>query len=287
MSKKIAFLLDTGSSFNLFNHENCFICPINICVEQNNKEIVYQEDIDISRNEIYDLINKDIKIKTSQPTLGKIMELMNNIVKKYDLIIAIPFSKYLSNTFNTFVSCAKQINKNKIIVLDSHPMSITGNWLVNEIIKLNNSNVEINQKILDKLAKKCHENQCGVVIVNDLKQLIAGGRLTGIKGLLAKALKLKLSIMYKGDLKLCAKDLTIEGSINKSLDEINKKINFNKKGINKLVIFPDLNSSEENDKYINYLKNKLKIKNPDIALLPTSVVVHTGTNTFSFLIESK
>ena len=286
MSKKIAFLLDTGSSFKLFDHENCYICPINICIEQNNKEIVYQEDIDINRNEIYSLIDNNVNIKTSQPTLGKIMELMNDIVKKYDLIIAIPFSKHLSNTYNTIVSCAKQINKNKIIVLDSHPMSITGNWLMNDIINLNNSGVDINQKSLDKLAKKYRENQCGVVIVNDLKQLIAGGRLTGIKGLLAKALKLKLSIMYMGDLKLCAKDLSLEGAINKSIDEINKKIHFSKNGIKRVVIFPDLKDDNDNQKYSNYLINKLKYKNVEYALLPTSVAVHTGTNTFSFIIES-
>ncbi len=289
MSKKIAFILDTGSSYKLINnnYSDCYLIPINICINQNNKDTTYKEDVDISREEIYKLIDNGANIKTSQPSIGSIITLMKNISSKYDLIICIPFSKQLSNTYNTFLSCAKQVDKNKFIVLDSHPMSITGNWLVDEIINLNKSGVDINQKMLDKLAKIYRENQCGTVIVNDLRQLIAGGRLTGIKGLLAKALKLKLSIMYRGDLNLCAKDLTIEGAICKSLDEINKKIKYTKNGIKKLVVFPDLKSKDENEKCIKLLKNKLKIDSVEFALLPTSVVVHTGTNTFSYIIETK
>lgn len=287
MSKKIAFLLDTGSSFQFSDNPNTFILPININIEKNDKELNFKEDIDINRSEVYECIDQGCIIKTSQPNIGLMLEKMKELVSKYDLVIAIPFSKELSKTYDTYKSCANEIDKNKIIVLDSHPMSITGNWLVQEIMNLNNNNADLSQKNLDKLAKQYRENQCGVVIVNDLKQLISGGRLTGIKGLLAKALKLKLGIMYHGNLNLCAKDLTIEGTIDKSIDEINKKINFRKKGIKRVVAFPDLKNQKENEKYINYLKTKLKIKDIEIALLPTSVIAHTGTNTFSFIIESK
>lgn len=287
MSKKIAFLLDTGSSFRLINDNDCYILPINICIQKNGQETNYQEEYEIDRNHVYNFINEGCKIKTAQPNIGLTLEKMKELVNQYDLIVAIPFTKHLSKTYEMYKTCANEINKNKIVVLDSHPMSLTGNWLVNEIKDLNNKNIEINQKLLDKLAKKYRDNQCGVVIVNDLKQLIEGGRLTGIKGLLAKALKLKLAIMYQGDLNLCAKDLNIEGAINKSIDEINKKIHFTKRGINRVIVFPDLKDESENQKYVNYLKNKLKVNNVEYALLPSSVVTHTGTNTFSFIIESK
>lgn len=286
MSKKIGFLLDTASSYNLEKKENCCILPINIFIEENGKENIYNENENITREEVYDFINKDNKIKTSQPILGVILEKMNEMISNYDLVIAIPFSKHLSNTFNTIKSCANQIDKNKILVLDSHPMSITGNWLVEEIEELNKQDVEINQKVLEKLAKKYRDSQCGVVIVNDLKRLIVGGRLSGIKGLLAKTLKLKLSIMYNGNLSLCTKDLTLEGAINKSIDEINKINNFKKLGIDRVVVFPDLEKQEDNEKCIEILKSKLKVSNVEYALLPTSVVTHTGTNTFSFIILS-
>ena len=126
-SKKIGFLLDTASSYNLKNKENCCVLPINIFIEENGKENIYNEEENITREEVYNFINNGNKIKTSQPILGVILEKMNEMIAKYDLVIAIPFSKHLSNTFSTIKTCANQIDKNKIVVLDSHPMSITGN----------------------------------------------------------------------------------------------------------------------------------------------------------------
>ena len=286
MLKKVAFVLDTGSSYNLLNSPDVYVLPINIHInDNNNKELNFFEN-NINRNEIYNHINNNHMIKTSQPIIGDAIQLFEKLIKQYDLVIVIPFSRHLSNTYSSIKSVANQIDKNKIIVLDANPMSITGNWCVNEIKEYINNSKNININKIEQIAKKYTKKQCGMLILNDLKQLIAGGRLKGIKAILVKILKLKLCIKYNGDLEFVAKEMSMENAINKSIEIIDKKIKFTKLGIKRVAIFPELNNEEDNKKYCEYLKQKLNVLNVEYALLPTSVIVHTGPNTFSFIIES-
>lgn len=286
MKKKIAFLLDTGSSYNL-NEPDCYIVPMVITVEENGKEISYFDGENITRKELVSFLNEHKKVSTSQPVVGMVMEKIEDLLTKYDLIISVPFTKGLSSTYNTLLTLQKEYGEDKLLVADANEMSTSGNWLVKELKEHLNSVESFTQADLDKFTSSVVKRLCGAVIVTDVNQLIAGGRLKGIKGLIAKTLKLKLVIKYEGNLEFSAKDKTLEGAINKTLDVINSRNNFRKKGIKNISIFADLSDKKENDKYIDYVKSIVGVDaNYSDGLLPGCVIMHTGNDTFSILIEA-
>lgn len=284
---KIAYLFDSGSNFNLDDSLDCFIVPMIINIKNSNGETTYLDNVNISRQELNNALNSNTQVTTSQPIIGHLIETIEKIYESYDLIIAIPFSKYLSSTFATIASLQNEYGKDKFLVADVNTMCITGNWFLQEIKTYLSIHKTINQEELDKLAIKAREDMCGVVIVGDTKRLIAGGRLKGLKGLIAKTLKLKLIIKFKGSLDFKDKSLSLKEAVDKTLKIIDEDCEFKKYGIKRCSILADLNNQEENEKLFDYVIEQLNTNTMiEKALLPGCVISHTGSNTFSILMES-
>lgn len=284
---KVAFLLDTGSSYKI-NEADCFVVPMVINVDnKKGEENSYFDEQNLSRSELNAFLDNNYKISTSQPIIGMWIEKIEALLKDYDYVVAVPFSKELSSTYNTVLSLKQEFGDDKLLVADVNAMSISGNWLVKELKKYLDEHNTLTQKKLDAITETIKHNLCGAVIVTDTQQLINGGRLKGIKGLIAKTLKLKLIIKYEGKLDFYGKDKTLEGAIDKTLDLINESNNFRSKGIKNIAIFADLRDDKENERYIHHVKKELaNVPNFDLALLPGCVICHTGRDTFSILIES-
>lgn len=287
---KIAFLFDSGSSFHIINEKDCFVLPMVISTKQNGIEKSYLDGVDINRKELESIINSGTQISTSQPIIGQIIEMIEDLYKTYDIIIAIPFPKSLSSTFNSILSFQKQYGADKFLVADVSAMSITGNWFFYKLKNYLDEHKTITQDQLNKLANEFKENTCGSVVVTDTKRLIAGGRLKGIKGLIAKTLKLKLIIKFKESLEFKEKTLHIKDAIDKVLDIIDKDCKFKKYGVKHAAIDISLSNEtiENNEKYYEYFVEKLSQKNIEISKfsLPGCVICHTGAEYIAILIET-
>lgn len=284
---KIAYLFDSGSSYKIQNQDDCFVVPMTIEVQNGHESQIYLDSVNITRVELEKVLNSSAIVRTSQPPLGHIIETIDNIYKQYDLIIAIPFSEHLSSTFNTILGLQKEYGKDRFLVANTNAMSITGNWFLDDLKEYIAKNKTINQEQLDELAAKVRKNQCGVVIVADTKRLIAGGRLKGIKGLIAKTFKFKLIIKYKGSLDFKDKSINTKEAIDKALAVLDADCGYSNHGIKRFSILANLENENYNDELSNYVVEKLNtlVKN-EKALLPDCVIAHTGPNTFSILIES-
>ncbi|MDE5617673.1 MAG: DegV family EDD domain-containing protein [Ureaplasma sp.] len=284
---KIAYLLDTGSSYNIGLEPDCFFVPMIIDVVDKHSTQSYKDQIDITNDELNKILNSKKIIRTSQPTIGSIMEKANEIFQQYEKIITIPFSSVLSSTYSTFLNLQKEYGKEKFLVADANTMSITGNWLVSDLKKYIESNGDINQDELDNITRRIRQSQCGSLIISDSSYLISGGRISGFKGLIVKTLKLKLIIKFHGGLEFANKSNNFFNAIDKSLEIIDLVTEFRKYGIKRYTIMTSLEDEEENDKNIRYIKSILG--NEDkcyISELPGCVQCHTGPNNFSILIES-
>ena len=289
MSKKIAFLLDTGSSYPPYDSD-CYVLPMVINVtDDSKKDTSYFDNENLTRQELNGFLDKNLKMSTSQPIIGMIFDKLEELYKNYDLVIAIPLSKYLSSAYSTILSLKQEFGEDKLLVADINAMSISGNWFVKQVKEyLTKNDNEISQESLDKLAEHARAKTCGAVIVTDTQQLINGGRLKGVKGLIAKTLKLKLIVKFQGNLEFAAKDKTLEGAIDKTLDLIDEQIHFRKNGIKNVTILADLRDEKANLKFYEYAKKQIGVNIEfSTALLPGCVIVHTGRDTFSILIESK
>lgn len=284
---KIAYLFDSGSNYELKNQKDCFVVPMSIDVQNEYGQNSFLDSVTITRDELEKIISTDSIVKTSQPPIGYIIDAIDSIYKEYDLIISIPFSKDLSSTYNTILSLQKQYGQDKFLVADVNTMSITGNWFLDDLKEFIKNNKTINQLELNQLCKQIVMKQCGIVIVADTKRLIAGGRLKGIKGLIAKTFKFKLIIKYKGKLEFLDKSINIKEAIEKALKIMDHDCHFIKNGIKRCAILANLNNETENLELTNFVIEKLNTKTKiEKALLPGCVIAHTGSNTFSILIES-
>ena len=142
---KIAYLLDTGSSYNISGESDCFFVPMIIDIVDKNLTHSYKDQIDITNVELSKILSNKKTVRTSQPTIGSIMEKATEIFQEYEKIIAIPFSSALSSTYSSFLTLQNEYGKDKFLVADANTMSITGNWLVSDLKKYIESNGDINQ----------------------------------------------------------------------------------------------------------------------------------------------
>lgn len=284
---KIAYLLDTGSSYNIGSNPDCFFVPMIIDIIDNKTTRSYKDQIDITNLELNEILLDKKSVRTSQPTVGSIMEKAKELFEKYDKIIAIPFSSALSSTYSTFLSLKKEYGDDKFLVADANTMSITGNWLVSDLKKYIESKGDINQEQLDNITRRICQSQCGALIISDSSYLISGGRISGFKGLIIKTLKLKLIVKFQGGLQFADKSNNFLNAIDKSLQVIDEAIEYKKYGIKRYTIMSSLQNKEDTERNINYIKSLLG--NEDkyyVSELPGCVQCHSGPNNFSILIES-
>ena len=93
---KIAVVTDSNSGITqkeADNYENLRVIPMPFTINEEE----YFEDINLSQEEFYKkLLDENASISTSQPSIGAITELWDELLKSFDEIIHIPMSSGLS-----------------------------------------------------------------------------------------------------------------------------------------------------------------------------------------------
>ncbi len=290
--KEFCFLIDTSFDFTLDLGSDVFVLPPEIIKTVNSKEIIYQDTINISRDDVRKLLSNGADIKTSQTPYGVIQTKLEELLTKYKTIYCIVITKDFSGMFNTYTKIAnsleKKYGKNRIFVIDSKGAIIDQNWIldiVREGVKKQESFSAIKKAI-----SNLNEKLCGFTIISDATQLIKGGRLSGLKAILVKALSIKLIIRYReGSLKFIDKTRDIYAAIDKGFNDAYSKLKIPKNKLDKVVIFSDLNE-EDTKKLTDYVKNKLdNLYEKDIIIskFPTIIIAHLGDSSFSVLFKIK
>ena len=288
--KDFCFLIDTSFDFNYDLGDDVYILSLEIIETINNKEKIYQDTIDITRDQVRAKLASNADLRTSQTPYGKIFSKMEELLGKYKTIYCIVITKDFSGMFETYSKIAKQLEKkygkNRILVIDSKSTAIDQNWILDLVRKeaLNGSNFSI----IEKQVKNFNSKICGFTIISNAKQLIKGGRLTGIKGLLVKSLKIKLVIRYmNGGLKFVDKSLDMNGAIEKGIADSFNCLKIPKNRIEKIVIFSDLNA-ELTEQYKEFVQSKLRqyySGEYEFSVFPTIVLAHLGDFSFSVLFK--
>ena len=152
----------------------------------------YREGIDITTSEFYDkLRNSSSFPSTSQPPLGEMIALYDGLAQDgYDAVISI----HLSSTISGFVNSLRQINDQltsniKVIPYDSQVTVKLMGYLVlaaAQMAKQGNSVEDIINR-LDDLRTTINN----VFIVDDLQNLVRGGRLSNASAFIGSLLKIK------------------------------------------------------------------------------------------------
>ena len=96
----------------------------------------YFEDINLTQEEFYQKLADDsVSISTSQPAIGMVMEVWDELLKEYDCVVHIPMSSGLSMSCETARNFAKDYN-GKVQVVDNKRISVILKQAVHDALKL-------------------------------------------------------------------------------------------------------------------------------------------------------
>ncbi|WP_334332450.1 MULTISPECIES: DegV family protein [unclassified Companilactobacillus] len=186
---KIAIVTDSTSYLpqEIVDKYNITVVPIEVVF--NTK--TYREDIDISTSEFYKLLQESPELpSTAQPSIGEMMNIYDKLAKEgYDTVISIHLASTISGFVNNLKSAAQTIDNINVVVYDSHITVRLMGYLAQVAAKMALEDKSLDEIItrLDSLRNSIGES----FVVNDLKNLVKGGRLSNTSAVIGTMLNIK------------------------------------------------------------------------------------------------
>lgn len=184
----IAVVTDSTAylSHEQYDLYNIYSVPLS-CIVQSE---VYKEEIDITSEEFFLRVREMDKLPTSsQPTVGDFTALYEELGKEYDAIISIHLSSGISGTYQNAVSVSQAIEHVEIYPYDSELAAAGQAFQVIEAAKLAQKGAAV-EEILEKLDQIKEATEL-YFVVDDLTNLVKGGRLSRAAGSVATLLSIK------------------------------------------------------------------------------------------------
>ncbi|MEE1517431.1 MAG: DegV family protein, partial [Lachnospiraceae bacterium] len=194
---KVAIVTDSNSGISQVEAEKLgiFVVPMPFIV---NEETLF-EDINLTKEQFFEKLKDDADISTTQPSPEQVMNLWNEILDKgYEEIIHIPMSSGLSGSCSTAMALSRDDDyEGKVFVVDNQRISVTLKQSVYDALdmaKAGKSATEIHDKLMDmKMESSIY------IMVDTLKYLKKGGRITPAAAALGTILKLKPVLQIQGE----------------------------------------------------------------------------------------
>ena len=179
---------------------------------------LYYEDIDLTQEDFYRMLEKGGDISTSMPAVGDLIDRWEALLKDYDEIVYIPMSSGLSSSCATAKALAQDY-EGKVFVVDNQRISVTMKQTVFEAMKMAEHG-KTAAEIRDILEAIKFESTI-YIMVDTLTYLKKGGRITPAAAALGTLLKLKPVLQIRGEkLDAFAKARTIKQAKQIMLDAI-------------------------------------------------------------------
>lgn len=282
-NKKIGFIIDSSSNIKDGQYDDIKVIPLGVSVQTGSEIKTYKDGIDFSADDLkVNLSSDSVNVKTSQAAMPDMFKAADEMCSKYDQVFVLPIHKNLSGNHNTWRMIKDDYpNLNVVMSCDIGQSFI---WTIDEIkefLKENEANEENVQKFIDE---KVIPNRIGFLMVEDLSQLVKGGRVSGVKAALAKLFHIKPVILFSKDgLTNYDKVKDYEGLFNLT-DEYLKK-NFEGKKIRRTILFVPYGELESSGEYkIQYQEHYKSIPFESVNF-PTVVVSHTGLKHVAIYLE--
>ena len=164
----------------------------------------YLDGVNLSHKEFFEkLIETNIFPKTSQINEYRFNEKFEEMTKDGSEVLCITMSSKLSGTFNSAKEASKKYN-DKVVVIDSNNVCIGERILIFYAIRLLKQNISL-KKIVDNIEEKKNKIQL-VALLNTLKYLQKGGRISMVKAFAGELMSLKPVVsVIDGEVKLTGK----------------------------------------------------------------------------------
>lgn len=248
----------------------------------------YFEDINLSGEEFYAKLEADADISTSQPSIESVTNLWDEILKKYDQIVHIPMSSGLSGSCSTAMVLAQDY-EDKVEVVNNQRISVTQRQSVLDAIKLVNKGKSANE--VKEILEKNKLEASIYIMVDTLKYLKKGGRITPAAAALGTMLRLKPVLQIQGEkLEAFAKAKTVKQAKSMMINAIHDDIEQRFGGLEEMDVTLFVVHSA-NEEAAHKLKEELEEMHPGMSImvddLSLSVACHIGPGSLAIVVARK
>lgn len=191
---KVAILTDSNTG--LFaedekKYKGLYVMPMPFMIDGEN----YYEGINLSHEQFYEKLKGDAEIFTSMPAIGEVVDKWEELLKEYDQVVYIPMSSSLSMSCQTAINFARDY-EGKVFVADNQRISVTQKQSVFDALKMAEEG-KSGEEIKDYLEATKKDSSI-YIMVDTLKYLKKGGRITPAAAMIGTLLKLKPVLQIQG-----------------------------------------------------------------------------------------
>ena len=273
---KIKIVTDSSVTIEpeLVNDLDITIVPLSVMVDG-----VLYSDADLKEGEFLRLMKESTNLpKTSQPPVGVFAEVFEELSESADYIVAIHMSHALSGTIEAARQGATLANAN-VTVIDSSFTDQALKFQAVEAAKLAKEGAEL-EEILKKIEEVREKTEL-YIGVSTLENLVKGGRIGRVTGLLSSLLNIRVVMqMDNHQLQPIAKGRG-DKTFKKWLVELEEKLKTAK--VAEIAI-----SYAGTASFANEIKERLQVfVEKPISVLETGSIIqtHTGENAWAILIR--
>ncbi len=269
----------TDSSVSLFPEEarkhGIEIAPLSVIVDG----IEYKDFIDISPEDIINALSNKKDLKTSQPNLGFLDQMMERIkAKNYDHIIVFSIASYLSGTFQAFRLAATTQNITNISFVDSRSAAAPIRHVAIKAREMADNGQSV-EEILE-YADRVFKDSKTYILPENIDQLVRGGRVKGAVAALINLLKVRLGLYIDYNVTTIEKFDTArtESKLFSAIID-----DFVKRGVSAKthkIYFPECNASSRVEAFKAALNEVIPGCEVESIILPAGIAAHVGLKAF-------
>ncbi|WP_026679193.1 DegV family protein [Fictibacillus gelatini] len=192
---KTAIITDSTSYIpeSIRKQLNIFMIPLTVTIG----EETYKEEVELTKDEFYKKIGKEGALpKSSQPPIGELVQLLEELAKDYDEAVMITLSSGISGTYQSAVSATNMVDTIKLHVFDSEISCAPQGFYVLKAAEMAKNGATA-EAIMDELQAMKERGVYGYFVVEDLNHLHRGGRLNAAQLLVGNLLQIKPVLVFK------------------------------------------------------------------------------------------
>ena len=191
---RIAIVTDSNSSITQKEAADLgiFVLPMPFTIDKE----TYYEDVNLTVDEFYNKLEEDSEIFTSQPSLESVTGLWEELLQEYDEIVHIPMSSGLSGSCQSAYMLAQNYN-GKVQVVDNQRISVTQRQSVLDAMELVRRGKNASE--IKEILESDKFNSSIYIMLDTLKYLKKGGRITPAAAALGTLLRLKPVLQIQGE----------------------------------------------------------------------------------------
>ena len=191
---RVAVITDSNSGITQMDGKNMGISVLPMPFTIDDK--TYYEDINLTREEFFQMMADGRDIMTSQPSPGDVMDLWDKALEKNDQVVYIPMSSGLSGSCQSARMLSDDYD-GKVQVVNNQRISVTQKRSVLDAIEMAQMGMSA-REIREELEFVRYESSI-YIMLDTLHYLKKGGRITPAAAAVGSLLRIKPVLQIKGE----------------------------------------------------------------------------------------